>query len=208
MSNVFLTQQGEKTLNKMAVPEREDLRIQKTKKKLFETFIEMLAEKNFEDITVNELCSRAQIRRATFYKHFEDKMCFCTYVLQVFRHRFDRSIWKKSIPDATADYYIAYATELIEFIDNNEKMVTNLLSSSMLGSLMNIVLSQNFKDTLSRLESSEKQGMMLVTSANTVTAMLSGGVCVSVLTWLHSKKEKPKEMLIKELSSIIAKILN
>lgn len=33
----------------------------------------MLAEKDLEAITVTELCNRAMINRATFYKHYVDK---------------------------------------------------------------------------------------------------------------------------------------
>ena len=50
-----------------------DLRILKTHKALCETFSTLLEEKKFEEITVNELCQRAMVRRATFYKHFADK---------------------------------------------------------------------------------------------------------------------------------------
>ena len=50
-----------------------DLRIYKTYKALHEAFTEILEHKSFEDLTVNELCDKAMIRRATFYKHFADK---------------------------------------------------------------------------------------------------------------------------------------
>ena len=50
-----------------------DLRIIKTRKALCDAFIILLGEKPFEDITVNELCKKAMVRRATFYQHFEEK---------------------------------------------------------------------------------------------------------------------------------------
>ena len=50
-----------------------DLRIQKTYQALHNAFTILLEEKNFEEITVNELCDAAMIRRTTFYKHFADK---------------------------------------------------------------------------------------------------------------------------------------
>ena len=50
-----------------------DLRIQKTYLALQNAFVALLEEKRFEELTVNELCDRAMIRRTTFYKHFGDK---------------------------------------------------------------------------------------------------------------------------------------
>ena len=51
----------------------EDKRIQKTKQKLRDTFIEMLQTKTFDQITVTELCDAAKMSRITFYAHYNDK---------------------------------------------------------------------------------------------------------------------------------------
>jgi AcrR family transcriptional regulator len=61
-----------------------NLRIRKTYRSLHNAFVELLEEKCFEDLTVNELCDRAMIRRTTFYKHFADKYEYFTfYILEV-----------------------------------------------------------------------------------------------------------------------------
>ena len=51
----------------------EDKRIQKTKRKLRDTFVQMLQTKSFEQITVTELCEAAKMSRITFYAHYNDK---------------------------------------------------------------------------------------------------------------------------------------
>ena len=56
--------------------EKTDLRIRKTYKALCDAFVTILEKKRFDDLTVNELCDEATIRRATFYKHFADKHDF------------------------------------------------------------------------------------------------------------------------------------
>ena len=56
--------------------EKTDLRIRKTYKALCDAFVNILEKKRFDDLTVNELCDEAMIRRATFYKHFADKYDF------------------------------------------------------------------------------------------------------------------------------------
>lgn len=56
--------------------EKRDLRVQKTYTALFSAFENLITKKNFEDITVRELCDLALVRTATFYKHFTDKYDF------------------------------------------------------------------------------------------------------------------------------------
>ena len=51
----------------------EDKRIAKTKKNLKNALIAMLGEKDFEHITITELCRAAEISRITFYSHYSDK---------------------------------------------------------------------------------------------------------------------------------------
>ena len=49
-----------------------DIRSQRTKQVIAESFLELLKEKSAARITVTEICSMASINRATFYKHYLD----------------------------------------------------------------------------------------------------------------------------------------
>jgi len=49
-----------------------DRRTRRTKKLLTEAFIELLSEKKLNEITVKELCDKADINRGTFYLHYQD----------------------------------------------------------------------------------------------------------------------------------------
>lgn len=53
--------------------ESEDLRAVRTRKYIIEAFIELIEEKKFSNITINEISTKAMINRATFYRHFLDK---------------------------------------------------------------------------------------------------------------------------------------
>jgi AcrR family transcriptional regulator len=57
----------------MSHEEPTDLRIRRTHKFLQEAMIELIAEKEFEAITVGDIAERAMINRATFYRHYQDK---------------------------------------------------------------------------------------------------------------------------------------
>ena len=48
-----------------------DLRILRTRKAIRDTFCEMIAEMDYEEITIKELSQRAMINRNTFYLHYD-----------------------------------------------------------------------------------------------------------------------------------------
>ena len=52
---------------------KEDLRVRKTKANLYKGLIELMEEKEFEDIKVIDICKKSLINRSTFYDHFNDK---------------------------------------------------------------------------------------------------------------------------------------
>lgn len=188
---------------------KEDLRVRKTKKALSDAFISLLKEKHFEQITINELCEKAEIRRATFYKHYTDKLHFLACFTRSLRDQFDVSFWASDKPENTADYYIEYVNRTIEYLDHNGELVQNTLMSDLFPTMIAIITEQNYKDTKARLERSVAAGMKLHASVDTVSAMFTGGVATSIYIWLLSGKKKPASELAEEIGCMIrANILN
>ena len=54
-------------------PSKIDPRIRRTRQMLFQAFQELLAEKTFDQISVQDISERSTLNRATFYDHFTDK---------------------------------------------------------------------------------------------------------------------------------------
>src|SRR5438477_6544806 len=52
---------------------RIDPQVTRTRKLLMDAFLSLMAEKSFDDITVQDIAARATVNRATFYAHFVDK---------------------------------------------------------------------------------------------------------------------------------------
>ena len=51
----------------------QDLRILKTLVLIKDAFVELMDQKGFRNITVNDIAERAMISRSTFYLHYADK---------------------------------------------------------------------------------------------------------------------------------------
>src|SRR5271155_4376893 len=54
-------------------PAKIDPRIRRTRQMLFQAFQDLLAEKTFDLISVQDITERSTLNRATFYDHFTDK---------------------------------------------------------------------------------------------------------------------------------------
>lgn len=59
-----------------------DPRVQRTRKLLQEALVSLMAEKNFANITVQDIAERATLNRATFYAHFPDKFALMDHLVR------------------------------------------------------------------------------------------------------------------------------
>ena len=73
--------------------EKLDPRVKRTRNLILQSFNDLLAEKSFDAISVQDVTDRAQINRATFYAHFEDKYALLDYwVQQQFRKEIETRV--------------------------------------------------------------------------------------------------------------------
>jgi len=63
--------------------EKLDPRVKRTRNLILTAFESLLAEKGFESISVQDVTDKAEINRATFYKHFVDKYALLDYSIGV-----------------------------------------------------------------------------------------------------------------------------
>jgi AcrR family transcriptional regulator len=71
--------------------EKLDPRVKRTRSLILRSFEALLAEKGFETISVQDITDRAEINRATFYKHFVDKYALLDFsVQQMFRMELEK----------------------------------------------------------------------------------------------------------------------
>ena len=106
---------------------RIDIRVKKTYKQLFSALISLLNEKNFDDISVIEICDRAEIHRATFYKHFTDKHDFLN---ACFKMKLDELIFEKPSDDydrsKLKDSCMRMLDQLLRYLEANRELLEKL----------------------------------------------------------------------------------
>jgi AcrR family transcriptional regulator len=81
--------------NSKELEEKLDPRAKRTRSLILQAFGALLAEKGFEGISVQDVTDKAEINRATFYKHFVDKYALLDYTI--------KELFKKEIEKRTLD---------------------------------------------------------------------------------------------------------
>lgn len=93
-----------------------------TKKILCASLLELLSDKPLHKISIREITEKAQVNRQTFYYHFDDiyalvKWMFREEAFQLVQ-QLDQSLqWEDSL------------MELFTYIENNRKVLTNIITS-------------------------------------------------------------------------------
>ena len=183
---------------------KEDLRVRRTKKALFTAFFEMVEKNTIDEITVNELCDAAGIRRATFYKHYSDKYDFLTAYIRHLRDRFDASMKRSGADALTKEYYVAYAKKIVEFVNENEAAIDNIFKSNLFPTVMYAIVEQNHKDTIERLKVSVSEGMQLNASVEVIAGMCAGGVGSAIYHWIAGGKKMSADELAEQIGAVVA----
>ena len=183
------------------IKKREDARIIKTRTKLFSAFTELLSKKPFEEITINEICDKAGVRRATFYKHFSDKYDFLRVLTSHLVSEFEAQSSAEDID--VSDFCIAFMRKLIHFILDNEKAINLIIKSNMQTTLMDIIIKEVYKHIYSWLEYAVKNGTKLISDTDMVATMLSGGISTIIIKWFTDDKRISPSDLCAEVEILV-----
>ena len=99
----------------------QDRRITKTRKAIYQAFLHLLNQKDYETITVQEIIDLADVGRSTFYSHYESKELLLDELCQkLFHHLFERA------EHLSPQDYLAH---IFQHFKKNQDHVTSLLLS-------------------------------------------------------------------------------
>lgn len=189
--------------NGAEIRQKTDLRVMKTYTALINAFKALLEEKRFEDITVNELCERAMTRRATFYKHFADKYEFFVFMAQEMYHGYSREVEQKTNPDNPSEYYIGLIQAVLNFMEENERLIYSLNSSNTLSVLMDTASQSLNADLEKHFQKDQQAGYILPVDLELATQLFTGALSKSVRWWFFNRNRMSKEEMLEKLSLLI-----
>ncbi|MCI6794322.1 MAG: TetR/AcrR family transcriptional regulator [Mollicutes bacterium] len=105
--------------------EKEDGRIIRSKRDLANALIELLQEKNYDDIGIKEITDKARVSKNTFYNNFKDKNELLSFVFQRYEDAlFEeiRPLRKKSRPIARFIFLRQTVKKITHFFCSRETL--------------------------------------------------------------------------------------
>ncbi len=173
-----------------------DLRTKKIYRALILSFQELLKEKTFEEITVNELCNKAQTRRATFYNHFSDKYDFFQYMLKTMRDDLLEKAKRETKVENSKEFIHMLVDVGLQFIDDNKKFLISIENSSMATAMV--------ETTAEQLYNSEELDFI---GDELTMQFLIGALNQSIKWWIKNKNKMSKEEMENRLYDLVDKYI-
>ena len=183
-----------------------DLRIQKTHTALINAFLQLLQTKRFENITINELCELAMVRRATFYKHFADKYEFFTFFVQWIQNEFRNRFAHKEQDRNGVSPYIDIIRFALDFLDENETIVHSVMKSNAFPLLLDLISEQIILDVKERLQTDQNNGKELLLSPELMAFSYTGALLNILRWWIGHKDQMSKEEIVAQIQKVFDKL--
>ena len=182
-----------------------DLRIIKTYNKLTDAFGVMMKEIPFDEITVFDLCERAKVRRATFYKHFADKYDFFRNIVNIIMTNMDKKVAVRTKHSRITDYITLFVKEIIIYFDAKPEILSNILNSNAFPIIFDIITNCTHESLKNHLEESISEGVEFATDPDSFASFLNGGIATLLLFWFKTRYISEGELLSK-VEAILKKV--
>lgn len=187
-----------------------DRRQKKTRDAIFQAFTTLLAEKHYNQISVQEIIDRANVGRTTFYAHFETK----DYLLkdlceELFGHIVDTAM---GLPHGHYHYSNGSGTDsvflhLLRHLQENDSSILELLSSQN-----NEIFLRYFKSNLTELIMRQyaDKGMLSTSKLpkDYLVNHISSSFVEAVDWWLAQGMKNTPEEMMEYFWAVIEPILN
>lgn len=178
-----------------------DARVRYTRMVIKKSFEELLREKPVSRITVKEVCEKAEINRATFYKHYLDCYDLLDKIEEEALEKFDAMLASMKDDDVQETL-----TNILCILKENAALLEKLHGHGLQNGFTHRLVGCCFQHMERRipLDGSHKmdkrqQGM--------VYAFLAGGVGAAMEFWLQGGCVEPPEQIAEQILALTKQII-
>lgn len=122
---------------------KEDLRVIKTKKSIYEGLLQLMADTSFEDIKVSDICNISLVNRSTFYDHFSDKYELLAALIKDLEDELAEKLNSIQTFSSAKAYYMSMIKILFDHISDNIAIYSAIIKTNNNG-----IASDMFKDAI------------------------------------------------------------
>lgn len=181
-----------------------DLRVEKTEKALLDALFETLRTKEFNQITVQDLCDRAMVRRSTFYRHYSDKYDLLNQVLANFSNSLHESHSESLLVKQPKSYFENIVRDTLYFLIENRETIQSIFTISYYDEVTRIVYTQLYKGVERQVNFDIRHGIRFTIDLEVYKEFIAGGILRIIYAWLKEGQERS----VDELTIEVVKIIN
>lgn len=181
----------------------QDLRIIKTETSLINAMLKLMRQKKFDEITVNELCDVALIRRATFYKHYQDKYDFFAHGIRYIFSTFDYTKVNTKPYDDPLKNYLESVGLILDFLSSNKSLIESVMKSNMFPLLMTISTEQITKGISDQVYKSIEAGLLTNVEPQVAVSVMTGAFLSILQLWIEKGDTISREEMLRNVDCLL-----
>lgn len=185
-----------------------DRRQEKTRQAIYDAFTALLAEKNYNNITVQNIIDAANVGRTTFYAHFETKDDLLKSVCEaLFGHIITNTIDSAHLCTAHSHQWTSQSVfcHLLQHLQKNDNNILSLLSCTSSDLFL-----QFFKDSMNDLIQNHfvlpKNELTTAIPRDFLINHITGSFVEMVNWWVKGHMQQTPEQLDQYFCAVIAPI--
>ena len=132
---------------------KEDLRIRRTKKQLYDSLLKLLETTEFNNIKVIDVCKLSNINRSTFYDHFDKKEDLLVYISDELKDELLNYLDIDYNYNNKKEYLLEVVDLFLEFINNYKKTIKTINNDELISNRFYLVIKTILNKNLSEEDS-------------------------------------------------------
>lgn len=178
---------------------KQDLRVIKTKKNLYECILSIMVNKTFEEIKVSDICEKALINRSTFYAHFSDKYELLQSLISDLKDGLKENLNKNQNFENPKEYYMIMIELFLNHIDDNLNTYSAIIKNNKNSILMDMIYDTLLGDIKSNLNKNTTTNIPI----DFISKFYIGAVINVGIDYLRNPKKISKEKVIEYLNQLL-----
>jgi AcrR family transcriptional regulator len=161
-----------------------DMRVRRTYKFLWDALTSLMRDKDFDSISVTDICERAMVHRTTFYKHYEDKNGLLFHGIQDELSTLFTSVdLAVEVPVIDADEHTIRLIAVFEHVRIREAFFRLMLCGDGFSNFSNLLRKALAERLLLRFQD---EGVEVAMPMNLHTQLQAAGIVTAITWWLEN----------------------
>jgi AcrR family transcriptional regulator len=183
-----------------------DPRVIRTRRLLLDAFVALVRKKDFTSISVKDITESAQVNRATFYAHFQDKYDILEYmVIDTFMNLISKRIDVEAIlNEETLRNIILFVCEYVETVSNsckrNYAAILSLMEEKVKLKLYDVIYTILDKENAAKHKKDGKSAL--------IATMISSSIYAAASKWNRDGRVITVEALTEGVMDFIVPGIN